>query len=79
MIDGDENVIEFSLAGRPFNASALTFVVDWDMDEVCVCVVFDCNVGYLLLPSKMCLQNDSLSSFLLLHLGQPVRRHAQTT
>ena len=32
--DRDENVIEFSLTGRPFNASALTFVIDWDMDEV---------------------------------------------
>jgi hypothetical protein len=28
--------IEFSLAGRPFNASMLTIVADWDMDEVCV-------------------------------------------
>jgi hypothetical protein len=26
--------IEFSLTGRPFNASMLTIVADWDMDEV---------------------------------------------
>ena len=26
--------LEFTLAGRPFNASALTIVVDWDMDQV---------------------------------------------
>lgn len=27
-------VIEFSLAGRPFSASFLTIVADWDMDQV---------------------------------------------
>ena len=27
-------VIEFSLVGRPFNASFLTIVADWDMDQV---------------------------------------------
>ncbi len=27
-------VIEFSLLGRPFNASFLTIVADWDMDQV---------------------------------------------
>lgn len=32
-------VIEFSLVGRPFNASFLTIVADWDMDQVS-CVLF---------------------------------------
>ena len=41
IVDFDENVIEFSLVGRAFNASMLTVVADWDMDEVqfqkCLC------------------------------------------
>lgn len=33
-------VIEFSLVGRPFNASFLTIVADWDMDQVCTRCLF---------------------------------------
>lgn len=29
----DENMIEFSLVGRPFNSSWLTIIADWDMDN----------------------------------------------
>jgi hypothetical protein len=36
IVEYDESNIEFSLAGRAFNASMLTIVADWDMDEVCV-------------------------------------------
>lgn len=32
--DETDAVIEFSLVGRPFNASFLTIVADWDMDQV---------------------------------------------
>lgn len=31
---GDNDIIEFSLAGRPFNAAALTVVPDWDMGQI---------------------------------------------
>lgn len=33
----DEEIIEFSILGRPFDPSVLTFVVDWDMDEDNLC------------------------------------------
>lgn len=32
--DETDAVIEFSLSGRPFSASFLTIVADWDMDQV---------------------------------------------
>ena len=32
--DETDAVIEFSLNGRPFSASFLTIVADWDMDQV---------------------------------------------
>ena len=39
--DETDAVIEFSLVGRPFNASFLTIVADWDMDQVCRrCLLF---------------------------------------
>jgi len=37
--DETDAVIEFSLVGRPFNASFLTIVADWDMDQVNFCCV----------------------------------------
>ncbi len=41
--DETDAVIEFSLVGRPFNASFLTIVADWDMDQVnilCFLILF---------------------------------------
>lgn len=32
--DETDAVIEFTLVGKPFSASFLTIVADWDMDQV---------------------------------------------
>lgn len=46
-------VIEFSLVGRPFNASFLTIVADWDMDQVCTRCLF-----YLFLTLFTCIPTE---------------------
>lgn len=37
IVESDHNTMEFSLVGRPFDASWLTIVADWDMDQENLC------------------------------------------
>lgn len=45
IVEMDDTTVEFSLVGRPFNATSLTIVADWDMDAVRTLIWLHCDTS----------------------------------
>lgn len=77
IVDSDDQLVEFSLAGRPFSASMLTIVADWDMDQVRPVAAYSCpETGSDLSSFFLPLRQENLSEEQNRRLSQNARRGA---